>query len=164
MFARRARVTIAFTCFLFGLGCAPKSAPSEAPVTSTTTSATAAGNDEAAASTTPFHELDHEAKKQHMKQVIMPAMRTLFADFDSQEFGEMNCITCHGATAKDGNFEMPSASLPKLTRDGDFAKEKAEHPRDTEFMMTRVVPEMAALMHETPGEGLGCFSCHMPVE
>jgi hypothetical protein len=99
-----------------------------------------------------------------MKQVIMPAMKQMFSEFDAEEFGEMNCMTCHGEGAKEGNFEMPNPALPKLSTDGGFAKEKEEHPRGTEFMMTKVVPEMAALMHEAPGEEFNCFSCHTAAE
>ncbi|MEZ4460710.1 MAG: hypothetical protein R3E66_13475 [bacterium] len=42
---------------------------------------------------------------------------------------------------------MPNPSLPKLD---DFAKWEAEHPDDMEFMKTKVVPQMAALLGEEP--------------
>lgn len=106
-----------------------------------------------------FDSLSPGDKLQHMKMVIVPEMKTVFTGFDAEEFADFGCSTCHGARARQGNFEMPNPDLPL------DAEEMAEHPEITEFMKTKVVPEMARLMGEAPydpatHEGFGCFECH----
>lgn len=106
-----------------------------------------------------FDSLSPGDKLQHMKTVVVPEMKAVFTGFDQEEFADFSCATCHGARARQGNFEMPNPDLPL------DAEEMAEHPEITEFMKTKVVPEMARLMGEAPydpatHEGFGCFECH----
>jgi hypothetical protein len=51
---------------------------------------------------------------------------------------------------------MPSPDLPKLSDELI-----ASHPEATEFMKTRVVPEMRALLGE---DDLSCGNCHQKAE
>ena len=101
----------------------------------------------------------------YMKKVVVPKMKETFTAFDPKEFEHVTCMTCHGASAKDGSFKMPNPALPKLSPTDNFKKHKDKDPKVTEFMMTKVNPDMAALLHTTPYDpktklGFGCFGCH----
>lgn len=107
-----------------------------------------------------------DERKDYMKTVVYPKMKDDFTAFDAKRFAEMNCVTCHGDSAKDGTFKMPNPKLPKLP--GDEAGLKAlmeKKPAIANFMKSKVVPHMASLLGEQPynmqtHEGFGCFECH----
>ena len=105
-----------------------------------------------------------------MKSAVMPAMAARFKEFDAaqkaagaeEEFGEVNCKTCHGPGAEEGKFDMPSGALPEL----DFnAPHEPEDEAMWKFMGEVVKPEMATLLGlpeyspENP-TGFGCLQCH----
>jgi hypothetical protein len=101
-----------------------------------------------------------------MKSAVMPKMGALFHDFDAKTFAEPKCGLCHGPGAKEGNFKMPNASLPKLPASPEgFKKLKEKKPEVFEFMAQKVEPQTAALLGEEPFDmktqkGFGCFDCH----
>lgn len=138
-----------------------------APAAPAASGAPAAGAEKpAAGDTVGWHAMSHEQKLSHMKKVVMPKMSALFQSFSAEEFKDMSCATCHGPGAKQGKFEMPTASIPKLNPADHFAKHMGKTAEMTKFMMTKVVPEMAALQGEAPFDpatqkGFGCFECHM---
>ncbi len=113
-----------------------------------------------------FHDMDHEAREQFMKDVVMPKMRAAFTAWEPDEFREMKCGACHGAGAKDKTFKMPNPKLPRLpTDEAGWAALAAEEPEALKFMKEVVVPEMARLLGEAPYDpvtrkGFGCFECH----
>ena len=136
-------------------------AETAAPADQTTPTA----EEPAAEATKKFDDMTKGEQVKYMKDVVLPQMKTLFAGFDSAEYGDFTCATCHGPEAKQGKFDMPSASLTKLTTTGKFEKEFELHPAQTKFMMEKVVPEMAKLLGEEPynpetQSGFGCFDCH----
>lgn len=109
----------------------------------------------------PFEKLDHDQQIQFMKEKVVPTMGPLFKEHDPKEFAEFGCKTCHGEGAEKGEFEMPSAHLPKLNFK-DMSKFKKH---DIEWMSTVIKPTMAKLLQEaefTPEnpEGFGCLHCH----
>src|SRR4051794_12357858 len=59
-------------------------------------------------------QLDFDARKQFMRDVVVPAVRPLFQEFDPERFAAVSCKTCHGGGAQAGTFTMPSADLPVL--------------------------------------------------
>jgi hypothetical protein len=105
-----------------------------------------------------------------MKSDVMPKAGALFHDFDAKRYAEPKCALCHGAGAADGSFKMPNPDLPKLDiTPAGFKKLKATKPKITDFMVTKVEPQMAALIGEQPfdpktKEGFGCLGCHTPLE
>jgi hypothetical protein len=113
-----------------------------------------------------WKDMNHDERMAYMKKTVFPRMRAEFAAFDPKDFGEMNCATCHGDGAKDKTFKMPNPKLPKLPGSEEgFKKLSEEHPDVTRFMMTKVVPQMAAFLGEEPydpktHQGFGCFRCH----
>lgn len=114
----------------------------------------------------PWKDLDREERIQHMKTFVLPGMKLEFAALDASRFGAMDCTTCHGESARDGDFAMPNPRLPQLPGGADgFEKLLAEEPEMTAFMANVVVPKMAAMLGETPYDpkthaGFGCFRCH----
>jgi cytochrome c551/c552 len=108
--------------------------------------------------------MTHDQRLERMKTEVLPTMSASFKAFDAAGFAHMSCVTCHGPGAKEGKFGMPNPELPKLPKDGNFAKlpEKA-----TAFMKQQVVPEMAAMLNmaaydPATQQGFGCFNCHTP--
>jgi hypothetical protein len=109
--------------------------------------------------------MSQEQKVAHMKTKVVPQMQASFQAFDAQHFAKFGCTTCHGPGAKDGKFSMPNPGLPKLDAKDGFKAEHKKHPKETKFMMEKVVPEMTALLDAAPfdpatNQGFGCFSCH----
>lgn len=163
-------IAVASSCLMAACGGPP---PAEPPTAEPMPGSSDEGQAEATSPTvTTWEAMSRDQKIEHMKEEVMPKMSELFASFDAEEFDKVTCGTCHGSSAKEGNFEMPNPELPKLTMpsgEGEpFAQEKAEHPEMATFMMTKVTPTMVELL---PGmkaydpatqSGFGCFGCHTP--
>jgi hypothetical protein len=114
-----------------------------------------------AAPTGAFSTFTNEQKLQHMKTVIKPTMGKLFTAYDSKDFADFGCATCHGPNKQDTH-----QALPKLTLSGDgFKKLSTEKPAVMKFMSEQVTPAMATAMGEKPfdpttHQGFGCGGCH----
>ena len=118
----------------------------------------------AASGAKPYGAMSFSEKKAHMKTVVVPTMAELFREYDAEEFGTVNCATCHGSQAMEGHFEMPNAAFPSLDPAANFASHEEHHPGSVAFMKT-VVGTMAELLDEevqSPShpDGFSCFSCH----
>jgi hypothetical protein len=142
---------------------AGSAAPDEASAGTADSSAAGAGSAIAAASAVPFAKLAHDDKVKFMKQKVMPAMKPAFQKFDSKEFSNFTCKTCHGKDPQKVKYEMPNRHLPAL--DFDAIKAGKEDPKMVEFMAKVVKPEMARLlgepeMSDTQPDGFGCLHCH----
>src|SRR5438270_12267042 len=59
-----------------------------------------------------WEKMSRAERKQYMKDVVMPKMKTLMHDFDPKRFKEVKCVTCHGNGARTGEFKMPNPQLP----------------------------------------------------
>lgn len=155
-------VISALSAFGSGLtGCskgeaAEKHAPAETRATSTPTQ-----------DTLKWANMDHEQRKVYMRETVLPQMRQTFAAFNEEEYGRINCKTCHGDGATDETFKMPNPKLPKLpsTTEG-FMELMKKDSASMAFMMHQVKPQMAELLGLTPSdpmkgiEGFGCTNCH----
>jgi hypothetical protein len=106
-------------------------------------------------------DMTDERKALFMKKKVMPVMGKSFQEFDSKEFAEPSCKTCHGPQMK----PHPVDFLPALNfKDGKF-KEAEEHPEMAKFMHDKVVPQMAELFGKpvydpATQQGFGCGGCH----
>jgi hypothetical protein len=111
-----------------------------------------------------WDSMDHEAREHFMEDTVLPAMSAAFKGFDGDRFGDFDCTTCHGAGIADHTYKMPNPDIDALSVD-DIMNPDDDHKAITEFMMTRVKPEMARLLGkpensaENP-QGFGCFHCH----
>lgn len=162
---KAAVLTIFTVAAVFPLACGKDKAPTTAPAPDTTDVAAddAVAADPAQPKT--WSSMGWDEKKQHMMDEVTPTMAGLFQGMSAEHYADFNCVTCHGPGAKEGQFKMPSPSLPKLPPNGDFAKLMEAKPDVMKFMSEQVVPEMAALLdmpaydHAT-NEGFGCYGCH----
>jgi hypothetical protein len=132
----------------------------------TSTGDGAVGSDGGGETPATWAAMDHDQKMEHMQTVVMPKMSEVFKGFDADRYGKVTCATCHGKSANQGQFDMPSADLPKLPPNGQFDKLSEEKPGIMKFMMEKVVPEMVAALPGTKAydpntnEGFGCYGCH----
>ncbi len=107
----------------------------------------------------PWADLSHVERIEYMENVVEPAMRELFQEFDADEFADFGCETCHGDDASDIEYELPNGVTPlDLPLDMSDPVNQDFGP----FMDDVVKPEMAALIDEQPfPQGtFGCFACH----
>jgi hypothetical protein len=112
-----------------------------------------------------WNDIGSDERLALMKDAVLPQMKKSFQAFNAKDFAAFSCETCHGPGANAGNYRMPNASLPKLTR-GDFAKAVAKHPDTFKFMEHTVVPQMAEILglpmwEPTNQSGFGCGGCHI---
>lgn len=135
---------------------------SKSPPATTTPAGDETGAAVAVLPDVPFDQLDRDQQIQFMKEKVTPAMAPLFQQHDASEFADFGCKTCHGPGAEKGEFEMPSADLPKL----DLSDTSIYDQAVLEWMGGVVKPEMAKLLGrpeyspENP-DGFGCLHCHM---
>jgi len=120
-----------------------------------------------AASAGGFDAMSAAQKTDLMKHTVLPRMKTDFQAFDAHDFADFDCKTCHGANAEKNHFKMPNPDLPKLDVAHGFAKDKAAHPKEMEFMQQKVLPQMAKMLgqperSEAQPDGFGCMDCHAP--
>jgi cytochrome c553 len=113
-----------------------------------------------------WEKMDHDAREEFMRNVVMPKMRKVFHDFDSVKYAKINCKTCHGAGATNETFKMPNPKLPKLpSKPEGWTELNTKHPEIMKFMMQTVKPEMAKMLNvpqkdEKNPKGFGCTNCH----
>jgi hypothetical protein len=142
-----------------------ETAPAPAPSATEPPPAEAAPAASAAPAEPAWKDMSVEQKKEVMKTVVLPQMKSVFQELDPKMFADVTCKTCHGDSAKDGTFKMPNPKLPKLDPANGFAKHMKKNAKVTKFMMERVAPEMSNLLKVPPydpstNQGFGCFNCH----
>jgi hypothetical protein len=111
----------------------------------------------------PWAELDDDERMQHMAAVVLPRMQAVFQAHDPERFANFGCATCHGSGSADGDYHMPSASLPVL----DASKLYKQHRKDSgdmvKLMWKHVEPAMGEALAVTYGFGgaIDCQTCHI---
>jgi len=161
--------------FVLAAGCAggaaaPRPASAAAPAASEAPPATA-GDAAIAAPVAPpgpgeWATWSHDQKRAYMKSTVLAAEREVFARFEPVRFRKLDCRTCHGRGALDGNFKMPNPDLAKLVGGPDgFGELAAKEPALLKFMQSVVVPETAKLLGVNAFDfashtGFSCFHCH----
>lgn len=102
-----------------------------------------------------WETLDLDARKQFMRELVVPTMRPLFQAYDADRFAAFSCKTCHGSGVQAGDFHMPSSDLPVL----NSAPSEEQKPT-ADFMKAIVKPKLAELLGMQEAGGLRCGSCH----
>jgi len=141
-------------------------APSASAAPTPSASAPAAPAPSAAPGAKNWDAMSRDERLAVMKTQVMPKMSESFKAVDADHFKDFSCVTCHGKRIKEGNFDMPNPDLPKLNAKDSFKKHMDTKPAITKFMMTKVVPDMAAILGEAPFDpathkGFGCANCHL---
>ena len=112
-------------------------------------------------------DMNLDERKMHMGTVVYPNMKSVFAAYDAERFGDFKCQTCHGDDMVEVNFKMPNSLTPLSATDPwqsavDMDEDMAK------FMAAQVVPKMGEDLHmsvEQDGSGeMNCFSCHLKDE
>ena len=153
---------------------APAATHDASPAQASQPPATGAQATEAPAAASPqimlaWKDLPKEQRGKYMATVVVPRMKEVFRAFDPKEFAEFGCKTCHGKSARERGFEMPTPELAVLPSSREeFSALLKEKPEWVKFMAEKVTPEMATLLGTTaydpktqqPG-AFGCPNCHM---
>lgn len=99
-------------------------------------------------------DMDRQQRMEFMGLQVLPAMKELFQEFDSGDYGDFRCQSCHGDDMESVDFKMPNA-LYELPKDDPIAAANEYNPEITAFMKDKVVPKMQELIGVD-----SCFSCH----
>lgn len=148
------------------LGCGGSSEASS-PAATETTETSGSESTGAATASIDWESMNDEQRGRYMAEVVMPEMRTLFTEFDGEEFANFSCATCHGENAHDVGFHMPNGLHP-LDPSTIPAMFGSSDPMQV-FMTQRVWPRMAELLHEPQynpetHQGFSCMNCHAMAE
>ena len=114
-----------------------------------------------------FDDMAHEDQLAWMQDEVVPHMTTMFQEFDAERYASVNCATCHGPGAIEGEFDMPSNSLPALPATGTPEQQQMvdQYTEMATFMFQEVLPTMQTLLgeeafDEETGHGFSCYACH----
>ena len=109
----------------------------------------------------------HAQKLAYMKQAVLPAEKEVFARFEPVRYASLSCETCHGQSARYGDYTMPNPDLPHLVGGkAGFVELATKQPETLRFMQQVVVPETARLLGYPPFDmekhvGFSCYQCHV---
>jgi hypothetical protein len=107
-----------------------------------------------------WEQKTHEERAAYMGAFVEPQMRRLFVEYDAKNFGDFGCPTCHGKDFDVIDFQMPN-DIYALPADNPIGEAMDLDPKIAQFMMGKVLPTMAKLLHEPAGpKGVSCFTCH----
>jgi hypothetical protein len=103
--------------------------------------------------------MDFDARKQFMRDAVLPRVRPLFQAFDSERFAAVSCKTCHGSGAQAGTFALPNPELPVLSNEGLKNPPDSQKPILT-FMREVLKPSLAELLGKQDASDFRCTTCH----
>ena len=111
-------------------------------------------------------EMHVEQRNVHMQNVVLPRATEVFRSWRPDRYARVDCSLCHGRGSKTGNFQMPTAHLPRLSGELLLGPEFEKHPVTTQLKLDRLVPLMADALGKKPfsiitRRGFGCYSCHL---
>jgi hypothetical protein len=107
----------------------------------------------------PWESMSHEDQEMYMVAYVLPIHAEMFRAYDAEEFGGMDCATCHGDDGPARHYEMPSRYLPPLPAEGSpqWTAARERNPRAWTFMEEQVLPTIRTQLGEPE---MTCFSCH----
>ena len=111
-------------------------------------------------------EMNREQRKAHMRRAVLPVAAEIFSAWRPERFARVDCTLCHGRGANTGNFNMPTAHLPRLSGEVLLGPEFENNPETTRLKLGRLVPEIAGALglkkfSIVTRTGFGCYSCHL---
>jgi hypothetical protein len=95
----------------------------------------------------PWKQKTLEERRAYMAAYVVPHMRRLFQEFDAKSYANFGCPTCHGGDMELVDYHMPNG-LFGLPADDPITEAKDLDEDTANFMVTKVVPAMAELLHE----------------
>lgn len=109
----------------------------------------------------PWKNKTHEQRQAYMASHVAPTMKRLFQSFNAKAYSGFGCETCHGGDMDVVDFKMPN-SLYALPEKDPVAEAMSLDEDTAKFMVEKVAPTFAKLLHEEAGKGGGvsCFTCH----
>ena len=107
----------------------------------------------------PWRNKTHEQRQAYMAARVQPTMKRLFQSFNGKTYADFGCETCHGHDMDVVDFKMPN-SLYALPEKDPVAEGMSVDEDTAKFMVEKVVPTFAKLLHEQPQKGVTCFTCH----
>jgi len=110
-------------------------------------------------------EMKLEQKKQHMAEVVLPRAGAVFRSWRPNRFTQVDCVLCHRSGPEEGNFQMPTDQLPRLSGEVFLGPEFKKYPETTRLKLNRLVPTMSEALglrsfSVITRRGFGCYSCH----
>lgn len=107
----------------------------------------------------PWEEMSVADKEFYMIGKVNPIMKELFVAHDAEEFGDFDCVDCHGEEMREINFKMPAPSMYIVPPEGTPGHRGmlSTFPEEVEFMAEVVTPSMGKLLGI---ENYTCAGCH----
>jgi hypothetical protein len=137
-----------------------------APVDVDDDDATAADDDDATPYEPPgpWADLDRLQRIEYMENLVEPAARELFQEFDPELYAEFGCETCHGEDPADHDYAMPSGALEALSISEINGLANNVDPDRARYaaLMDDVKATVAPLVGQQPfpSGSFSCFDCH----
>lgn len=107
----------------------------------------------------PWDEMSVADKEFYMIGKINPIMQELFTAHDAEEYGDFDCVDCHGEEMREINFKMPAPSMYIVPPEGTPGHRGmlSTFPDEVKFMQEVVTPSMGKLLGI---EDYTCAGCH----
>jgi hypothetical protein len=107
----------------------------------------------------PWAEMSVSDKEFYMIGKVNPIMKELFTAHDPSEFGDFDCVDCHGEEMREIDFKMPAPSMYIVPPEGTPGHRGmlSTFPEEVKFMQEVVTPSMGKLLGV---EGFTCAGCH----
>lgn len=109
----------------------------------------------------PWEEMNAEEREWYMIGKVLPIMKEVFADYDSERFAPSTygCETCHGEEGEQSGYVMPFASAYPVPEPGTEAYATMENIFGdmVTFMEDQVTPTMGTLVGN---DAYTCNHCH----
>jgi hypothetical protein len=107
----------------------------------------------------PWEQMSVSDKEFYMIGKVNPIMKEHFVAHDTEEFGDFDCVDCHGEEMREIDFKMPAPSMYIVPPEGTPGHRGmlSTFPEEVEFMQEVVTPSMGKLLGI---EGFTCGGCH----
>ena len=107
----------------------------------------------------PWEQMSVEDREFYMIGKVNPIMLELFAAHDAEEYGDFDCVDCHGEEMREIDFKMPAPSMYIVPPEGTPGHRGmlSTFPETVKFMEDVVTPGMGKLLGI---ENFTCAGCH----